>query len=512
MKLPALHTLTHWIRRINKDFCFVAAVYMCVYIYAVTAIPELIIPPISTDPFSFDIIASIIKAQGLLLEGMPAYFFTPFYAYFTYIIKLFTGIDRILFFRVLIFVQMSCFLVSTYFFRQLIYLIFNSKAIARIGLYLYAFFPPFIFYAVIPVKDTLTLSCIVLCLYSFFQYRNNPKISYVIGCGVFMSIAINLRASFAVMLPVCLYGVYKSPHKWRDGAVLIISSMLFILPFTARNYFVADEPVMLSCVGGIHYYIGNYGGAKGTYIRQKEIRSSAFGHYFDAKKAAETNTRTELSDVEMNSYWKEKTRTEIRMDKFRWYKLMLTKLFLFVNDQEISNNFNLSFFQETYIPFKLLSYPYTFGILFIFGILGFVFTSFRFKKVVVVSIILISAASLQIFIASRYRLPITPFLLIGMISCINSVREGKLKFSYKSGVVILILALVTYYPCFGSDNVFIRGAKKKHQYSESMMKRLEKEGRENFNTYIENRKKQYVKEYTPQRLLDAPDFSQFQLQ
>jgi len=77
---------------------------------------------------------------------------------------------------------------------------------------------------------------------------------------------------------------------------------------------------------------------------------------------------------------------------------------------------------------------------------------------------------------------------------------------------MLILAAVTYYPFFSNDDVFIRSARKKHNYAESMTKRLEKEGKTKFNHYIEARKRKYVREYTPAPLLEKPDFSGFQLQ
>lgn len=487
---------------LNSSFRYILVliIYCFYYLYSTHTIPEVIIPSIATDPFFFEIITDIFDYKGLTLHDFPCYFFTPLYAYFVYMIKILTN-DLVLYFKLIIFIQMSIFLISTLYFEKLITLLFGKER-APLGFYLYSLFPPFIFHAILPVKDSLTIACTTFSMYNFIRYLEKRNLSSCVYAGLFMGIAANLRGTILFLIPLFLFGIYKKSRLIFDCLAFFLAVVIFILPFTLRNILVAHDAVVLSSVGGLHLYIGNNPDAKGVYVRVPGVRPSIFGHYYDAKKIAEKETGRPMKDSQINEFWKQKTYSFIRTHPLQALKLFAIKALFFVNNQEISNNYNLGYFKKLFFPFSIFAVPYNFGVLFIGGILGLIYGRFKYKTYVSISFIIIMATSLLIFIASRYRLPATVFLMISFFAFINDLLSRKTQFKFAMIPLVIVMMGLTFFPLFTRDPRFEKNAEVKHQWSVEMVNEYHKLSMREFNQFYKKKKLQIVSTYTSEKLFE----------
>ncbi len=480
------------------DSILVSIVYIFIYLYSITHIPELVIPPHGTDPFCFDIITDIISKQGIMLKLFPTYFFSPLDAYFLLIIKYFAN-NVVYFFRLVIFIQMCFFLISAIYLRKTLEILFPGF-IARLGFYLLCVYPPIIFQSMTPVKDIIALSSLILSIYNIIAFNTDGKIGRIVITGFFLSIAMNMRSTLFFLIPTFVIFIYQRKNL-KHILIFLISSMIFILPFSLRNLIVGKEFCLLSSVAGIHLYIGNHSNALGVYTFVRGVRPSTFGHYFDTKRVAESELRKKLTDSAVNKYWKDKAWDYISKNPISALKLYIKKLIFVSNVEEISNNYGLDYFRSNYLPFKLMNYPFSFGILFVLGILGFRFSKIKYKWFFASNFLIIFFLSAIIFVTSRYRLPLVIFLMIGTCGFIKSVIKKEIILSAKHLFPALILTMITYYPVFKIKNKFYQNSEKKHFYSAGIYAKYKIMDRMEFNRYYTRLKKDYLRKFKAENLM-----------
>ncbi|MCP5461653.1 MAG: glycosyltransferase family 39 protein [bacterium] len=480
------------------DYLLVFGIYSILFFYSVLCIPEIVFPPSGTDPFSNWILAEVISQKGILLKGMPAYFFTPLYAYLGYFLRLFFS-DVAFFFAVWIAFQIGIFLVSALYFRRLVRAVISPRC-ERIGFFLYVFYPPFIFHALLPVKDILIVSCAVMFFYHFLRAVELKKNKPLIFAGLFLGICINFRGNFAVLLVVCMIFLIRKSGITR-GILLCVAAAAPVLPFTARNIFVAHDYVLTSSVGGIHIYMGFNEKARGTYTFLENIRPSTFGHFYDSKKIAEQATGTAMNGSEVNRFWKHKTAEYIRANPYSAVRLLGKKIALLFNRIEFANNFSFDYFKEEYFLFRFLNVPYDFGVLMITGVIGLLFVRFKYKWLFVSSFVAVSCSMLTIFIAGRYRLPLAFFLMVFSLAWINAFLAKTLKLT-REIVVIGILTACISYQIPPQIRGFDSGAKQKHIYARRQKQKYLKLGSKNYMEHYYLEKQKYVAEFTDENILE----------
>lgn len=482
----------------------VGLIYLIYYVYAIHNIPELLIPPINTDPFSFHVIAEIIHTKGLLLRGLPAYFFTPLYAYINYFVHLIAG-DLVAGLRLLIFLQLCLFYVSTIYFTKLTRAVFDRGG-SVVMYYLYALYPPLVFYAILPIKDIIVVSCLVLSYYHFIMWLDQKQLWRAVSTGLLLGVAICLRTTILLMLAAVLWEIIDT-RMLRRSAPIWLSIAICIAPFTLRNMLIAKEPVMMSAVGGIHFYIGNHERAIGTYITLPHVRSSTFGHYFDAKKQAEQELHTTLSASQVSSYYKKQGLDFLEHNPLKAFQLYVKKLLLLINAEEISNNYNIDFFSATYVPFKILSFPYNFGVVFIAAVLGFAFVPFRYKRLFILSAVLFGISAMMGILSGRYRLPFVLFSMIGAVIFLSEFLRGNLRLTRPMVITALIVLIIVFYPVFEKGSRHFENARRKHHYSMSMMQRYHDQGSKKFMEIYRMKTESYIASYTQNQQV-KPDTSE----
>ncbi|MBW1741445.1 MAG: tetratricopeptide repeat protein [Deltaproteobacteria bacterium] len=123
------------------------------------------------------------------------------------------------------------------------------------------------------------------------------------------------------------------------------------------------------------------------------------------------------------------------------------KAFAFFNTFEAPNNFNYYLFRE---KVRLLQYlPISFGVIFPFAMVGFV-SAFKNKKNIMPVALFVCFYSISIiifFIASRYRQPIVPFMILmmsyGIYDIYTNLREKRHKRVVSQMAFLMLMTLLS---------------------------------------------------------------------
>jgi len=228
-----------------------------------------------------------------------------------------------------------------------------------------------------------------------------------------------------------------------------------VLPFTARNYGVARDWILVNCTGGIHLYIGNHEGARGGYTPVRGIRPVPSGHFYDARRIAEKEIGHPLKPSEVSAYWKRRTWAFIRSSPITYLKLLGRKALLLLNAYEVPNNDN---YQLLANHSPLLAALPGAGLLLPLGISGLLLSIGRPGRRLTPLLIFLGSQTVAViaaFVTWRYRLPITlvlwPLAALFVVRMAEWIRLWR-PIPLATGVVALLVShWVTHLPVISSQ-------------------------------------------------------------
>lgn len=260
---------------------------------------------------------------------------------------------------------------------------------------------------------TLLLQLSLLAVWRWFDKRRTSGLLVV---GLVTGAAAITRPTALVWagLITVVFLLLAGGAAARLKRVVVYGSglMLIIGPIFLRNLYVADDPVPIASQGGINLYIGNNEIADGVSARLPE----PLGYNWRLKQAAtlaEKATGRSLKPGGISDYWTARALEWIAENPGSFVGLYLNKLYFGISDHELSNNRDLKRF---YAAMPLLRHnPISFSILLAFAVLGALVgwrhggACVRLMVGLVVSHLLTMAL---FFIASRFRLPVLPYLIV----------------------------------------------------------------------------------------------------
>ncbi|WP_029522576.1 hypothetical protein [Persephonella sp. KM09-Lau-8] len=392
-------------------------------------------PPNKDEDFYY-FLGKFIK-ENFFLYSNEVFYYSPFYAYLTSMLK--PEVLRILNMLVGSSIPIAVYLSAKYFFKKPIPLILSLIIL---------FLDILIIYDIHILKTSLGIFFITWGFVFYLYSLKNKNLIFPIISGIFFAFASLIYINF---LPVVVGLLIYLFIKNRKFATLSLIPVIVLISLTAtRNYIVSKDFVMVSAIGGIHFYIGNSKYASGGYQSIPGIRTSAFGHYFDGRNTAEKETGEKLKPSQVNRFWIKKTLNDIVSDPKRWLLLEIKKLFLTFHNYDIPNNINKNYLKSK-VPFLKLST--TFGIIALLGLSGLIF-SIRKKEFLPVHIFfaVYLLTVLLFFVTDRYRLPLfLPLILyIGVLS--EVILQKNLKAKILSGLVVIIFSFWVFWPIDYSKN------------------------------------------------------------
>lgn len=297
----------------------------------------------------------------------------------------------------------SCSCVVLYMLARKI---FKKDQISLLIGFLYATYPPAIFWTGYLAPVTLEIFFSVMLMYLFYSGAQQKKLITFLFSGIILGFGVLTRSLFIVFLPVVfLWLIFNKGWFFSLKATTLIFFMclLTISPWTMRNYKIHGKFVFTSTEGGIVCYIAN-----------NEKSLSQPSGYWDPTgdiNASVIKQVVGLSELEANSFFYKTAFTFIKKNPSIYLKLIKDRLIRFwkLTPHTFSGP------GENYRNYHVLIALITNLPIFIFAIIGFLFSLPRFREYLLFYLtILFWFMPVVLFFKTviRYREPLMPFVII----------------------------------------------------------------------------------------------------
>lgn len=377
----------------------------------------------------------VMRAYGYLpdIRNMP-YFKAPGYAYFLSVVYRLFGLS----YMAVRVVQMGAGLLSA-----VVALLLGRSVFGRpVGLVAAGFMSVywgFIYFEGQLAEVSILTLLILLFLYFLYRCARFAALPNALLAGITLGIAALMRPN------VLLLAVAAASWGWwvvrrRRGSVwfpafvvpLVLALIVTIAPVTLRNYAVSGEFVPISTNLGINLYIGNNESSEGT-IGSGSSEVSGFGSCFDYDRTVarlERSLGTRLTPSDVSAHYLSKAVEFATHHPGRLLRLTLRKAYLLVSPHEITLNRVVYYdrLDSRTLSAIALRFPAALSL----GIVGtFLILRARRRKAtgapsplgteaaayetaLLVPLLALTylASLLPFFIASSYRMPVVPLLLL----------------------------------------------------------------------------------------------------
>lgn len=363
----------------------------------------------------------------------------------------------------------SCFLVFWLSIK-----IFKNQWAGVISAFLMAIYGPAIFYNGMLLMPTLLTFINLIFLIVLLKALEDNKGWLWAVAGLILGLSALARATILMFFPfLMIFLVGKAwreyrqkeerantnmvPFLWhrclRPLTISLLCASLVILPATLRNYLKGKDLVLVAANAGITFYEGNNPWATGQYMDPPGLD---LGEDFNGGKIAGYYEGRDLRPSEVSKFWFMESWRFIKDNPSQYLRLLGKKLAYFWNRYEIPNAENI-YFAEQYseiLRLPLLSFLLVGSL----GLLGLMIALHKgVSHVFIVMLFLISymLANVLFFITARYRLPVTPILIIFMAYFIVSTKKeildkGSLRILTWIGIGIVVFSFVSF-PLKGLD-------------------------------------------------------------
>jgi len=238
--------------------------------------------------------------------------------------------------------------------------------------------------------------------------------------GLLLGFSALAVANILLFLPALIgwqWWVGNSDRRWtaQQSALLLLGCSLTIAPVTLRNYRVGDDVVLISHNAGINFYIGN----NPDYDRTVFIRPGKdWAHLVEMpEREAGIDRPSRKSRFFFGRSW-----DYISADPLGYLSLLARKLYLFWRGDEVLRNLDPYFARNDSALLSALLWKrglaFPFGLVAPLALVGLA-VFWRTRKGcsprgrLFLLFVLASMASVVLFfVTSRYRLPVTPLLLL----------------------------------------------------------------------------------------------------
>ncbi|MGE5496929.1 MAG: tetratricopeptide repeat protein, partial [Syntrophothermus sp.] len=378
------------------------------------------------------------------------FFMAPFYPYFLAAVYSITG-EAYTVIRIIQVLASSATIFIVYLAaRKLL-----GRKTAYTAAVITALYKLFIFYSAIMLSETLQtffVSLFVLLLIEAIQHEGKVK---WLTAGLFLGISGVFRANILLFLPLLILWLAYRGYKERtfkavvQKAVvfLVIGTVLPVLPLTLHNYIYGHDFVLMTSNGGINFYLGNNPESQGVFKAPSE-----FDFYSDlsGEKYAEKLAGSDMKPSEASSYWQGRGMEYVRSDFGGALLNTIRKFFLFMGGNENPQSFimNPDYYRDNNSGVLQLPLP-DFALISILSIAGLILSIKRKQKFTYIYLFIVSyvIASILFFISGRFRLALTPVLIIFaayfIIEIFESVRSGAVQ-DLKLPAVISVVFLLIY--------------------------------------------------------------------
>ncbi|MBP7060941.1 MAG: glycosyltransferase family 39 protein, partial [Candidatus Moranbacteria bacterium] len=418
--------------------------------------------------------ATQIVTQGFL--GDKIFFTEPLYAYLLALCTFLVGPTLLPFVAMGVqFLAGALFPVLLFFLGRRLF----SRSIGLVAGLIAAIYGPFVFYDGLLLKTSFEVYCIPLFLFFFWRAFEKPRARSFVLLGMLLGVIALIKGNTLIFVPLTVYFIYRFLSTSAKGERLLFTGWFLIgvfvcvFPVTLRNMVVGHDFVPTNYSIGLVLYQGNWWGGDGsTALVPSFLRPDPKFEETDAVGMAESYAGHNLLPSAVSRFWMGKAISETLAAPGHFLATVWHKGLLLLNYREYSDNYSYAFYRS-YAPFLWLLPGYFFlvtvggaGLFLLFmrpfedfllstqtmGVRESARSHFRqVRQVLVLFFGSYVVVLLATTINSRYRMPLSPFLILFaaalIVFCFERVRErtmegvGRIGFVFGTLVVFAVLPL-----------------------------------------------------------------------
>lgn len=308
----------------------------------------------------------------------------------------------------------GCMLLSLSAFR-----LFGWRAGWIAGL-LAALYAPGMFYDLLVHKSgiALLLGSLIVFLVTRFLGDNRATLAAV-AIGGITALAAMAIEHYLIVLPVMaawmlMYRTAAWQQRMRWVCGLLIGASLVQVPFIARNYWVANDPVVASSSAGLNFWIGNGRGASGHYRSISPNPGNIQFEQQDSIRIASAALGRQVSGGEASRWWFNRAFREIAAQPVAWFSLLVKKAGFALIDFELPDEDAYGAYVPESRILTALGGILRFGLLLPLFAIGSV-TLWNAKEesrpIIAASVAILCGVTL-FFVFGRYRYAAAPFMFV----------------------------------------------------------------------------------------------------
>ena len=320
--------------------------------------------------------------------------------------------------------------------------LFNMNTGVLAGL-LTALYAPLVFYDGLLLTEslqTLLLTAHMLVLLLALK-RSQP--AWWIVAGLLLGLAAITRANVLLFLPVFLITWMFAPRlrssvRGLHMAFYALAALLALVPTTVHN--AAEEGVFIPVTSSVGYnlYAGNNSEADGFYAMPEPVDL-----YTDPNGEAwvEQQTGKEMNSAEVSAWWRARALTWMGEHPGEALTLFGRKLLLFFHPEEIDQlGLSMAFFADRYGA--VIGLPAgVFPVLLLLAFAGFAFMlrDSEHGRMLLLFLLVFTAANALFFVSGRLRLPVMPLVMIAAShATMQLLHMLRLRKARKSSLIPLV--------------------------------------------------------------------------
>ena len=374
----------------------------------------------------------------------------------------------------------------------MVYLLGSAIADRRTGLLaglMAALYKPFIFYSIVPLKETLAVALFALACYLAvivlkqddlygrppspagprsriaLLFRKYRLVCLTASLGMAAGLLLNVRPNAVVLIPIfpllILWYANKNGTPLKKifmGLLLyVLGLFLAVSPFVIRNIRVAGEFALTTSQAGFNLYLGNNLKNPDPYYRPVSFAStSPFEQGIQFTIEASRREGKQLSPGEASKHWtKEVIRSALSQPaEFAWKGIQKTLVLL--NRYEAGDHYDIDFISR-FAPFFKLPLI-SFWLILPLGMAGLILRGIRNDRGrMLLTILLFYGLTLIVFFTTdRYRLPmlviLIPLAAMGIMETLSSFRNRQYRKTFLSGGIMTIFLVIGLLPVRATDD------------------------------------------------------------
>ena len=394
----------------------IAVISRLIFVFDVASQPLLSQSLPKTDPFNYDLHArNLLRGEPLNLR-MPGY--PLLIGYFANVYRI-LGTEPVRFYLF----QLLVSLASTFFLILTGRMIFGWGPGLLAGL-IYIFYKMNFVYDVLKVETNLSQFLIIGTLYFFVAHLKQPTFKNWLGGAIFGVLLCLSRVFFwFIMLPAWI-SIFIRYRYWRDWRHLLLYTLLCLA--AGSLFFAMHSSDRYSHKFGVHFFLGSSARSLGLMQRMADIRPTSEGFAKDSILVAARETG---STDNLNAYWIKRTFDSWSEMPGRTLKMWARKINYLVNHYEPHNNTSVYYYEKNTLLGRLSRID--FSLIVTMAAVG-IFAAFWRRHeglYLLLPLGFLTVMVMLVFICSRYRMPLIPFMSLyagfGAMSLWEAARQTK---------------------------------------------------------------------------------------